>query len=927
MLLATDFIGKIGFHRGVRAMFGVIGGNSQSAQFSIVPMDLSVLTGWYAAQNLAATANSLNLAASQAAPTSSARGPSSILPPWDIRRDQVSEAARLRDALSAGDLIDLNDPAFSGEEVPEDHRKLFALYKALNTLATLAGHATKEDTPTGTLNGLNGRFQSGLPQVFDYLAATTFEEMTVLSGEKTNNTKSIVAVPRTLSEYKTDILVKGSLGDPIEHVAGNETFTVSVLKFGVTTNVDIDLSQMAGDVTIDNVVAFTNTQLEAAGVISRFHRLRIDDGEYGIKLQGVSTETITLSAAATAPSLYVSGVSGQGDDQTGQVLKLGSLGSGDPTTEFSSKIDPENATANVAASAIDSDGNLYVVGNSNGDFGNQLNRGAQDVFLTKYDSVGKALWTRLLGASDTAEGFAVEVDSSDNVVVTGKVRGDVAPVAIGGGYDTFVTKYNEAGEEQFTRQISPLSDDGGADVAIAADGSIFIVGHTRSAMNSTVTHSGGLDAYVTKLDASGNLAYHRQFGSSGDERATSVAIANDGDLIVGSVEDGVAVVRKFASADGASAAIWETTLGGLSGGALGGIKVDGSSVYVVGSTGNTSLDAGGAATLNNAHSGGIDGFLMRIDDAGASAVANYTTYVGTSGADAVGDLTISGGEIYVVGETTGAMPGESQALVRSGFASKFDAAGALQWTHQYAAHGGYATANAIEVDPAGSSVLDALGLPKGEITYGGSTRLTANSTLREGDSFSISVDGGVARKIRIEAGETMRTLALKINLLVVFDAKASVYRGSDGDQLEIEVNEGVELELISGPSDSDALAGLGLVPGKLINDGSLLDDDDNDDGDDDKTTSSTDPIIFGLGLENGLNLRTKTDAAHATQVLQDALSAIRSAYRDLTRDPILDQLADLANQGSAPAHLTAQLANYQAGLARLSAGAGQSLFL
>ena len=67
--------------------------------------------------------------------------------------------------------------------------------------------------------------------------------------------------------------------------------------------------------------------------------------------------------------------------------------------------------------------------------------------------------------------------------------------------------------------------------------------------------------------------------------------------------------------------------------------------------------------------------------------------------------------------------------------------------------------------------------------------------------------------------------------------------------------------------------------------------------------------------------------------LQDALSKIQRAYRDLTLDPALKELLKGPQAGkrggTVPAYYNSQLANYQAGLARLNSGpSGQaSLFL
>jgi len=72
---------------------------------------------------------------------------------------------------------------------------------------------------------------------------------------------------------------------------------------------------------------------------------------------------------------------------------------------------------------IDSQGNSFVVGTTEGDIGGQIN-GAKtnDVFLSKYSSTGDLLWLRLLGASDEAEAFDIAIDADDNVIIAGKTN-------------------------------------------------------------------------------------------------------------------------------------------------------------------------------------------------------------------------------------------------------------------------------------------------------------------------------------------------------------------------------------------------------------------------------------------------------------------------------------------------------------------------
>ena len=82
-------------------------------------------------------------------------------------------------------------------------------------------------------------------------------------------------------------------------------------------------------------------------------------------------------------------------------------------------------TTTAQKTAVDSSGNIYVLGTSTGDFGSQINQGTQDVYLTKYDSAGNVVWKNLLGSSGSANGYDLALDPSGGVVVTGASTADL----------------------------------------------------------------------------------------------------------------------------------------------------------------------------------------------------------------------------------------------------------------------------------------------------------------------------------------------------------------------------------------------------------------------------------------------------------------------------------------------------------------------
>jgi hypothetical protein len=894
----------------------------------IIGFDTSALLNYYAAK--------LPLTASRSAVSQTPRQ----IPPWDfsvkkLPQERVDAQARSSEPYfdpKDRSLFSKTDTATSAQSqlaallkttlarettlargnplLAADNNKLFALYNAINRLDTIAKMANGEETADGTRPGLDRDYQDGLDQVLEFLKTAEFTNLAVLTGKKASSVTSLGTIPYAKLNYTGGALVKsGDVLDPLPGVTSADSFTISITKAGVTTDVVIDLADIQGALTLDAINAHVNDELKAAGFATRFKRVQtggdLTEGTatWGIEIKAVGGEAVELSSSQAAPAVYVAGSTGNSDNLQGRLIKLTDL-DGTPTSQFSANIKPDTGTAAAKAIATDDDGNVYVVGNSTGSFGSALNQASEDVFLTKYDSAGAVQWTRLLGSAGSAGAYSLAVDPvSGGVVVAGSVTGDLTPTSIGGGSDSFVAKYDRDGKQSWVRQIAPASNDRANAVLIDASGSIYVGGQVSGVIASGQTSAGGTDGYLTKLTSTGTLVYHRQFGTASEDSAKHTAIASDGNVVVASVESGHAILRKYDAADGTGAALWELDLGDLQGGALGGLAISGGQIYLAGATSNASLTAGGAASVANANSGSRDAFVFTASEAGA---ADFVSYAGTSASEQGAGVAVSAGNIYLTGTTTGTFPG---ATTNSGahnlFVAEMDANGAFQWARQYGGVDGSSQGIAIAVDATGSSVLDALKLRRGVIGYSSSNLIEAQLTARAGDHFTLKIDGGSATrdaKITIAKGETLRSLALKINTALLFDGKATAIPVKGGQALKIAVNDGVTVELVAGPKDFDALAGLGLVPQTLVSDAK-----------DDESSKDSEPQFetIGLGLDGKLDLLTKSNAAHTHVVMMAAMALIKQAYNKING---LEK-SNASPIGPVPAYLQAQLANYQQALA------------
>jgi hypothetical protein len=173
----------------------------------------------------------------------------------------------------------------------------------------------------------------------------------------------------------------------------------------------------------------------------------------------------------------------------------------------------------------DGDGGVLVGGETFGTLPDQNNagpRGTTDAFVQKLDANGDVLWTHQFGSDTYETTKSLSTDANGNAFVAGYTSGTL-PDAEGLGFDdAFVRKLDPNGNVLWTRQLGSDNNDYAFSVATDGDGSVFVAGITAGSLPGQVA-LGQSDATLQKLDADGELVWSRQFGTSAEDYAYSVA--------------------------------------------------------------------------------------------------------------------------------------------------------------------------------------------------------------------------------------------------------------------------------------------------------------------------------------------------------------------------------------------------------------------
>src|SRR6185436_1054252 len=205
---------------------------------------------------------------------------------------------------------------------------------------------------------------------------------------------------------------------------------------------------------------------------------------------------------------------------------------------------PSSEIAN--AIAADASGNIYITGffNATVDFDpgaatfNMTSAAGNDIFVSKLDGSGNFIWAKQMEGTANEQGISIRVDASGSVYVAGAFNGtvDFDPGAATynlttlGNNDIFISKLNSTGNFLWAKQIGGSASDNARSMAIDAAGNVYTTGDFYAAVDFdpgagtfNMTPE-SYDAFISKLDASGNFVWAQKLGGPSSDRGYSIAL-------------------------------------------------------------------------------------------------------------------------------------------------------------------------------------------------------------------------------------------------------------------------------------------------------------------------------------------------------------------------------------------------------------------
>jgi hypothetical protein len=300
-------------------------------------------------------------------------------------------------------------------------------------------------------------------------------------------------------------------------------------------------------------------------------------------------------------------------------------------------------------------------------------------YIAKYDGAGNCVWAKdAVGNSN--EGYRLKADATGNVYLTGVFSGAMTlgsfTVVSQGGLDIFIAKLDASGNILWLKTAGGTTSEFPDALSLDNSGNIYVAGKYTSSLFTfgtfTVSNSNLFDIFVAKLDASGNALWLDHSSTLQNEGATALGCDASGNVYVG------------------------------------GFFADANLVF-------------GTHTLTNVNPGYEDLFLVKYDGSGNVLWANSA---GSQMYESVESLVVTSSGVHIIGYFGGSsIVFGTNTLTSAGssdvFIVKYDAAGNVIWTKREGGSGAE-TAGSIAADMSGN-LYAGIGFGSSSIVIGSNT--------------------------------------------------------------------------------------------------------------------------------------------------------------------------------------------------------------
>jgi len=292
-------------------------------------------------------------------------------------------------------------------------------------------------------------------------------------------------------------------------------------------------------------------------------------------------------------------------------------------------------------------------------------------------------WIREFGTAGLDAARAVAMDDG-KIYGAGLVDGALPGQDSAGGSDVFLQRYNSGGKELWTRQFGTSGDDAATVVgSLAVDDRNVYVGGLVSGALTGQSYAGDWDAFVRRYDPAGQEVWTRQFGTAGPDAIQGIS-ANRGLVYVGGFTSGALPGQTHAGGADAFVRMYDENGDEVWTRQFGTEGTDYVWSVAAGDDGVYAVGQTDGALPGQTSAGGTDAFIRKYGPGGDDL---WTRQFGTSKSDALHGVAVHGEAVFAAGEVQGTLPDQTSAGGFDAFVQKYDSTGETAWTRQFGTTG------------------------------------------------------------------------------------------------------------------------------------------------------------------------------------------------------------------------------------------------
>ncbi len=182
-----------------------------------------------------------------------------------------------------------------------------------------------------------------------------------------------------------------------------------------------------------------------------------------------------------------------------------------------------------------SDGGYIVTGISDSNDGDVSgNHGSWDYWVVKLNGTGVIQWQKSLGGSGSEyASYSIQQTSDGGYIVSGYTDSNDGNVSGNhGDLDYWVVKLDSNGAIQWQKSLGGSNVDYATSIAQTSEGGYIVAGYSFSNDGDVSGNHGQSDYWVVKLNGSGNIEWQKSLGGSDYDYAYSIRQTHDGGYII-----------------------------------------------------------------------------------------------------------------------------------------------------------------------------------------------------------------------------------------------------------------------------------------------------------------------------------------------------------------------------------------------------------